>query len=258
MIKCLKFILLAIALCVVPGMSAQMTTHVLQSRQFSELYINGAMNVECRHSEDSAGMIIYKSTPQVADALDCHNAGDRLNISMEKISSSVLRNGLSTIVVYYSGQLSTASFTGSGSLTLETPPLGQSAALLLTGSGKFKVNNVTAMRVSCSVTGSGTMSIAGKTSAKNVTCTVSGSGAIEIAHVNAKTASVTVNGSGDMLINGIAYKASFALKGSGQIDASNFKCTALTSGVYGSGKVYYNKGVSTVNMSGKKENIIAR
>ncbi len=237
---------------------AQMQQHILQSRPFSELHISGRVDVECRQSADSAGMIVFSASPQAFDLLKCNNTSDRLNITLASTGTMNLRTNLSKVIVYYSGALSTIALTGSGSLNAITPALKNSVSAMLTGSGKVKISAITTSHLSCSVSGSGNMSIAGETSIKNMTGSVSGSGAIEIAHVNAASISATVNGPGDFIVNGNAEKASFAIKGSGNIDASTLNCTAMTAGAYGSGHIYYSRLVKQFTSSGKAENLIVR
>lgn len=240
------------------SLRAQMSQHILQSRTFSDLYISGSVNVECRQSLDSAGMIVFSATPQIFNKIKCYNEGDRLNISLDRTGTLDLLRNLSKIIVYYSGTLSTISYTGSGRVVVVNPPIDETIAVLLTGSGNLKVSSINAHHLSCSVAGSGNLSISGNTTAKNITCTISGSGAIEIAHANVAKTSATVKGPGDFIINGRSNEASFAIKGSGNIDASTLDCAKMTAGIYGSGRIYCNSRVTNLISSGRKENIIIR
>lgn len=251
----IRILILTCLLCAFSA-SAQMSQHILQSRTFSDLYISGSVNVECRQSLDSVGMIVFSATPQIYNKIKCYNEGDRLNISLDRIGTLDLSRNLSKIIVYYSGALSTISYAGSGRVVVDNPPVGKSVAVLLTGSGKLKIGAIKAQHLSCSVAGSGNLSISGNTTAENITCTVSGSGAVEIAHANATKTSATVKGPGDFVINGRSSEASFAIKGSGNIDASTLDCAKMTAGVYGSGRIYSSNRVTNLITSGRKENII--
>ena len=253
----MRILILACVMCAFSA-SAQMSQHILQSRAFSDLYISGSVNVECRQSLDSVGMIVFSATPQVYSKIKCYNEGDRLNISLDRTGTLDLSKNLSKIIVYYSGALSTISYTGSGRVVVANPPVGRNVAVLLTGSGNLKVGAIKAQHLSCSVAGSGNLSISGNTIVDNITSTVSGSGAVEIAHANATKTSATVKGPGDFIINGRSNEASFAIKGSGNIDASTLDCTKMTAGIYGSGRVYCSNRVTNLISSGRKENIIIR
>lgn len=240
------------------SVNAQMTNHILQSRSFSELYISGSVNVECRQVADSSGMIVFSASPQILNKIICNNEGDRLNISLGKTGTLDVAKNLSKIIVYYASPLSTISYTGSGRVVVVNPPINETIAVLLTGSGNLKVGSINAHHLSCSVAGSGNLSISGNTIVDNITCSVSGSGAVEIAHANSKKTNATVNGPGDFVINGHSEDASFAIKGSGNIDASTLDCATMTVGVYGSGRVYCSNRVSNLISSGRKENVIIR
>lgn len=237
---------------------AQMSRHILQSRSYSELYIKGLPDVECRQNADSAGMIVFNCIPSFFNAVKCNNAGERLQISVDNTQVSNMRNAFPKVIIYYSGKLSVISYTGAGNILINDAPAAKYLAVLLTGSGQMKLSRLNALRLSCSVAGSGNMSFGGTTVAENVTCSVSGSGAIEISYIESVSTNATVNGPGDLVINGRSTKASFALKGSGAIDASSLSCSELEAGTYGSGKIYYNHSVGKVNLSGKTGNIIER
>lgn len=237
---------------------AQMASYVLQSRQFNEIYVKGNVDVECRESADSAGMIVFSSTPEVFNAVNCNNVGTRLNIVVNGVASNVLRKELSKIVVYYSGALSAVSYAGAENMRLRDADYGKSVVVMMTGSGRLRIDGLSASHVSCSVAGSGALSMAGTTKAGNITCSVSGSGTMEFLHLQAHSANATVNGRGCLVVNGEVGQASFALKGSGSIDASSLKCSQITAGAYGSGQIYYSRLVSNVVAQGYKENIISR
>lgn len=249
-----------ILILVVASLSAkaQMSRHILQSRVFSELYVKGLPDVECRQNTDSAGMIVFSCEPSVFNAVQCNNVGERLQISIDKSKVTNMRRSLSKVVIYYTGKLSVMSYTGAGNIFVDNIPETKDMAVLLTGSGQMKLSKLNAKRLSCSIAGSGNLSFGGKTVAENVTCSVSGSGAIEISDIESESTNATVNGPGDLVINGRSTKVSFALKGSGAIDASSLSCSELEAGAYGSGKIYYNHSVGKVNLSGKTSNIIVR
>lgn len=245
-------------ICLCYSASAQMAFHTMQSRNFTELYIKGPVNVECRNNPDSAGMIVFRCTPDILPLINCNNSGNRLSISTENVNARTLRQQLSTITVYYSDPLSTIAYTGDGLLFLMRPPMSHRAALAMTGSGRIKASGIKAHYINCAMAGSGSIAMSGTTDVQSITCSVSGSGAIEIAHINANTVNATVKGPGDMIINGSTDKASFALKGSGVIDASALNASSLTAGAYGSGKIYYNHRINDLNTSGREDNIIKR
>ena len=252
------YILIAMLIGIGTEVSAQMSSHMLQSRPFSEIYVKGNINVECRESADSAGLIVFSSTPGVFSAVNCNNVGRRLNVIVDGVSSTVLRRELSTIVVYYSGALSAVSYAGAGEMRVRKADYGKSVAVIMTGAGRLRIDGVSAQQVTCSVAGSGSVSMAGTTRANNVACSVSGSGVMEFSHIEAKNVSATVNGRGCLVVNGQADKGSFALKGSGSIDASSLSCSSLTAGAYGSGQIFYSRNVANVVASGNKDNVISR
>lgn len=259
----MKFILrniFVILMFIVTSMysKAQMSQHILQSRAYSELYIKGLPDVECRQNADSAGMIVFSCEPSVFNAVKCNNVGERLQISVDKSMVTNVRRSFSKVVIYYTGKLSVISYTGAGNIVVDNIPTIRDMAVLLTGSGQMKLPELNVKRLSCSVAGSGKMSFRGKTIAENATCCISGSGAIEISDIESKSTNATVNGPGDLVINGRSTKVSFAVKGSGAIDASSLGCSELEAGAYGSGKIYYNHSVGKVNLSGKTSNIIVR
>lgn len=254
----LRYTILSIMLSMVFGLSAQMSSHIMQSRPFTDIYVKGNINVECRHSADSAGMIVFSATPAVFDAVNCNNAGHRLNIIVEGVASNLLRRNLSTIVVYCDRKLSLVSYTGSGVMKVENTAFAPEVAVSLTGSGRLRVENIVATHLNCSVTGSGVLSVAGNTRVGNLTCSVSGSGTMEFVHVDTETASATVNGKGCLVLNGKTDNASFALKGSGSIDASSLDCRQLKAGSYGSGQIFHSRRVANVITSGNTNNIISR
>lgn len=256
-LKILLILSILVMLSVI-SINAQTTKHILQSRSFSELYISGPVNVECRQVSDSSGMIVFNSTSLVFDKIRCINEGNRLNISLDKTGTLDIAKNLSKIIIYYAGPLSTISYTGSGKVVAVNPTVNKTIAVLLTGSGSLKVGSINAHHLSCSIAGAGNLSISGNTVVDNITCSVSGSGVVEIAHANAKKTNATVNGPGDFIINGHSDDASFAIKGSGNIDVSTLDCKTMTVGVYGSGRVYCSDRVSNLHTSGRKENIIIR
>ena len=80
------YILIAMLIGIGTEVSAQMSSHMLQSRPFSEIYVKGNINVECRESADSAGLIVFSSTPGVFSAVNCNNVGRRLNVIVDGVS----------------------------------------------------------------------------------------------------------------------------------------------------------------------------
>ena len=71
----IRILILACVMCAFSA-NAQMSQHILQSRTFSDLYISGSVNVECRQSLDSVGMIVFSATPQVNSKIKSYNEGD--------------------------------------------------------------------------------------------------------------------------------------------------------------------------------------
>lgn len=256
-----KFAILFITQLLFISVMAQqnMTRHILKSRPFSEIAIKGNARFECRENADSAGLIVYSATTRAANSIKPLNSGNTLYLSVDVPTGAGidLNREMSPIVIYYTGDVSILSFSGSGTLYVPTIPSQRSLSVVVSGTGNVVLNNITSENINMSLSASAKLAVKGITTCSTLTCSVTGSGRISINRVVANRVNSTVKGAGVIDLNGSTQNVSLALKGSGIVDAQRLTCSSLDASIFGTGHIYYNKSVTKVSKIGQEENIKA-
>lgn len=186
-------IILTTLLCAL-GMMAQENRYALKVNDFSELRVTGDINVDYRCSADSAGMVVFTSTAQVAPRLLFDANGKKLTIQLS--DETVSHRGLPTVTVY-STYLTKVLNSGDSTVRVLSVAGGPQFEATQEGNGRLAVRNVEATQVKASLkTGNGSVVIAGKCQKANIS--LAGTGTIDADGLKAREAKVTAFGTGQI------------------------------------------------------------
>ncbi len=176
--------------------AAETQQYSLKLEDFSNLQVTDGINVVYHTSTDSAGIITYECTPEMADKLIFESGKNRLKVQLATdedgtpaglptvhVRSAALakveNSGDSTLTVLLDGPLTkfSAVVVGNGELIVKGIYASSVGARISTGNGHLVLSGRAA---SLSLNNIGTGSIeAGKLEAKEVKCIVTGTGSID-------------------------------------------------------------------------------
>ena len=162
----------------------------------------------------------------------------RLTIKTNSESWRPNFNNKKVIVNITMPDISGLSISGSGTAEVFDSFKTESLSLVVSGSGRLILNDVSSENLSCSVTGSGKIIISGA-SGKDLRCSVTGSGDITLkGNGSFNTADISITGSGKYL--GESFKietAEIRITGSGNCNC--YVSESLNGRLTGSGNITY-------------------
>lgn len=185
-------------------------------------------------TQGSKNEVIIEADEDVLAKIETEVKGTALNIGFEKWYNY---RGMGQINVYITvKEINKIVLAGSGDIITKSAINSDQLGLVISGSGKILIDDLTAKEVKAVISGSGDIKIEGKSKANELRA--------------------TVTGSGDLDSNSLEFgDANLIITGSGTIRA--FVTNQLDANITGSGKIYY-KGNAVVDAnitgSGKIKN----
>ncbi|MDE6497177.1 MAG: DUF2807 domain-containing protein [Muribaculaceae bacterium] len=175
--------------------AAETQQYSLKLEDFSNLQVTDGINVVCHTGSDSAGIITYECTPEIADKLIFESGRNRLKLQVA-IDEGATPAGLPTVHVH-SASLAKVENSGDSTVTvLLDGPLTNFSAVVV-GNGSIIVKGIYASRVGGRIsTGNGHLVLSGRAAA--ATLTNVGTGSIEAGALEAKEVRCMVAGTGSV------------------------------------------------------------
>lgn len=225
----------------------------------------GSPDIDYYVSEDGATALSVYGSDNVLDLLEVTVSGKKLTVkyrdgvngtnngmASEQERVNIQGNPKLKVTVVASGELRSATVTGSGDVELKGSISGKELRVAVAGSGDIEAERLEYETITAEVIGSGDISLKW-IEATRVTATVKGSGDVESAGRTIE-AQYSVTGSGDVDAERLeADQVKATLSGSGDI-----KCwvnTVLNATVFGSGAVRYKGDPGTVETSSSKGSV---
>lgn len=200
--------------------TAQMQKYVADVKDFSELKVSDGVNVIWKCNADSAGLVTFTTSPQMAPLILLENKKNQLKIELQDVEH-ILKH-VPTLTVY-SNFVKSVSNNADSTVYLDNPAATAEISLRVVGNGRIVAKGLKATTVDAKVdTGSGRIALQGITQLLKLRN--AGAGTIEAANLQAE-------------------EGSFSILGTGSIDC--WVTDKLTVKGLGSGKVYL-KGNATV------------
>ena len=178
--------------------NAQVTHRVVKLADFTRLAVVDDINVEYRCNPDSAGLVVFDATQEVADALmfTVSNKG-RLSIQVNDFYES--RGNLPSLTLY-SSTLDEAENAGDSVLRISQLPPLKSFKVRLLDNGKVIVRGVRASQLELQIL-SGKGKIIADGSCDDLSLRLVGTGEIQADYVTATNVSCRIMGTGSMGCN---------------------------------------------------------
>ena len=178
--------------------NAQVTHRVVKLADFTRLAVVDDINVEYRCNPDSAGLVVFDATQEVADALmfTVSNKG-RLSIQVNDFYES--RGNLPSLTLY-SSTLDEAENAGDSVLRISKLPPLKSFKVRLLDNGKVIVRGVRASQLELQIL-SGKGKIIADGSCDDLSLRLVGTGEIQADNVTATNVSCRIMGTGSMGCN---------------------------------------------------------
>ena len=188
------FLTLTLVLGALASFALEPQRYVLDVKDFAELKIIDGINVEWKCNADSAGVIVYTTTPDKASLIMAENNKNVLKLQLASTDFPVLDLPKLTV---YSRFLSKAENSGDSTLVIQTPPPSAEIELRVVGNGTIIANGLHATTVGAKIdTGRGQIvadGVAQWVKLRNV-----GSGTIEAGKLKAENGSITISGTGSI------------------------------------------------------------
>ena len=173
--------------------AADNTRYELDVKDFSELKVTDAINVDYRCNPDSAGKAVFYATPEIASQILFVPGTNKLEIQLAPDESGVRRN--LPVVTVYSSYLTFAENSGDSTVRVLSVAPGPKFRARVIGNGRMVVRNVKATQVDASIdTGKGSVVVYGEATSAKLTCT--GTGSIQADELKASTVKCSVWGTG--------------------------------------------------------------
>lgn len=191
---------LAAALLALGAQAGHPKQYCIDVKDFNELRVGDGINVIYTCADDSAGIVTYTTTPDVAPMIQFSNDKNKLKIQVN--TDGIIPKNLPTITVR-SRFLQYAQNAGDSTLTVERPAPGAKMKLSIIGNGNIVANDIEATVVEGKIeAGHGTLSVSGKTPYLKLR-QVGGSSTINTVDMVADRVDVKMAGTGSVYVNAI-------------------------------------------------------
>ncbi|MDE6109223.1 MAG: DUF2807 domain-containing protein, partial [Muribaculaceae bacterium] len=179
----IRKLLLTAAVALAATAAAQTQQYSLKLDDFSNLQVTDGINVVYHTGTDSAGIVTYECTSEMADKLIFESGKNRLKVQVA-IDEGATPVGLPTVHVH-SASLAKVENSGDSTVTvLLDGPLTNFSAVVV-GNGSLIVKGIYASRVNGRIsTGNGHLVLSGRAAAVNLNNI--GTGSIEAGALDAK------------------------------------------------------------------------
>ena len=226
----MKRVLISIILTVSVLLSANAQTkhHVVKVSDFNRLTVIDNINVNYCCNPDSAGLVVFNCSQEIADALIfSYSSNGRLSIQMNDDLYENARTAMNDALSLYSSTLEEAENAGDSVLRVSKLPPLKNFKVRLTDNGKVIVRGVRASQLELQIL-SGKGKIIADGSCDDLSLRLVGTGEIQADKVKATNVSCRIMGTGSMGcdVNGGELKVSGS----------------------GTGKVYYKGNPSKVSV----------
>ena len=194
--------------------NAQVTHRVVKLADFTRLAVVDDINVEYRCNPDSAGLVVFDATQEIADALmfTVSNKG-RLSIQVNDFFES--RGNLPSLTLY-SSTLDEAENAGDSVLRISQLPPLKSFKVRLLDNGKVIVRGVRASQLELQIL-SGKGKIIADGSCDDLSLRLFGTGEIQADNVTATNVSCRIMGTGSMGCNVNGGEPKVSARGAGKV-----------------------------------------
>ena len=197
----------------------------LRVSDFTELKVIEGLNVDYHTSADSAGLVVFDTTPELASVIMLSSGSGKLSLQLS--TDGIEYHSLPTITVY-SSRLDKVENSGDSLVRVYSPVCGDKFSAKVVGNGTLAVHDVNTTQVNASLlTGHGQLTIFG-------TCV---------------KASLKLTGTGTVQADGLrATEASCKIFGTGTIGCHATDKVSLFGA--GTGTLYYTGNPATVTSRG--------
>lgn len=174
--------------------TATVKKYELKVNDFTYLDVEDGYNVDYRCSEDSAGMAVFETTKEIADAIIFENRKGKLTIQKPFHGEGELSIGLPTIRVYSRFLKQVENCGDSTVRVLAMRPTMEVKAFVI-GNGRLVVRNVECSKFDGAIkTGNGSLVVSGN--CETAVLSNTGTGAIQADNLKAKEVSARFFGTG--------------------------------------------------------------
>ncbi|MDR1259030.1 MAG: DUF2807 domain-containing protein [Tannerellaceae bacterium] len=240
-------------------------TRTISITDYDEISIAGNMTFEYEQS-DAAPFLSITTDENIFQYLRAEVKGHKLSIGPEhegnRFQSTYSYNLEPTVykVKSNSRDLKKLSKAGSGHFMVLSPLNVARLHFSLAGSGILELTkDLTCEEATVDLAGSGRVNVNGALNAARLNLNLAGSGRIELAKdLTCEEVKVRLSGSGRAKIGGSAQKASYAMSGSGRIEAFGCKTDRANVTLSGSGRVELFTNEELVASSSGSGNILYR
>lgn len=154
--------------------AADNNRYELDVKDFSELKVTDAINVDYKCNPDSAGKAVFYASPEIASQILFVPGTNKLEIQLSADESGVRRT--LPVVTVYSSYLTFAENSGDSTVRVLSVAPGPKFRARVIGNGRVVVRNVKATQVDASIdTGKGSVVVYGEATSAKFTCTGTGS-----------------------------------------------------------------------------------
>lgn len=191
----MKQLLIALTLIAATAatLNAQSRKYDIKVNDFTQLKVNGSINVDYRQSADSAGTAVFTSSSDMVSLFTFEPKKDVLNIIFKPLEGYSTPVGLPTITVY-SRFLRSVDYNGDSLMRVLSIAPAPEFKVKSSGSGHITVRNLQTNSVSATVNGRGSINLRGATT--EASFSLLGSGSIQALDLPATTVKCSVISSG--------------------------------------------------------------
>lgn len=190
--KRLTLTILSAALLTIPAFGQGVRKYEINVKEFDQLKVIEGVNVDYRQSADSAGMVSFTTTPELAGVLMFDNNGSQLTIQIA--TDGIDYSNLPTVTVYSRFLLKVENSGDSLVRVFSPAPTPQFKARVI-GNGQLSLRGIDVSQLDISLdTGKGIISADGR--AAQAKYTLIGTGSIQAEDLAAKKVKCSLLGTG--------------------------------------------------------------
>lgn len=184
---------------------------LVAAHNFDEIIVNGNITIECRFRPELHRYVVYNTTKETTQRIDCRNEGNQLIIDGDTDNDMVA----SRIVVFCNDSLKALIMNGSGNILVKDVPRLKRLHLIQNANGAIKIDNLQAHLLSMVNNGDGKILVR-NVEARRLATVNNGNGEIKAKTLKAFNGAFIINGNSDMNFNDLLVrKASFTTNSTG-------------------------------------------